>query len=130
MSTCRIVRGPLATDSIHGNGDLLRVDRRIERQMLIVCLQQLKRVLARRQRQRGFRLALAEMKYFVRDGQRRVELYLAQVGIHQQMVMARIVEFDSGRGDPHSLEAEAYGDRAVDLCAIAWRNEINLGSGG
>src|SRR5580692_21936 len=122
MSMCSIARM-----SFHGNGDFLRVQRRVEGEVRVVREQELERVLARRQGQRRLGLALAEVHDLVGRRQGRIELDLAQIRVHQEMMMPGIVEFDSRRRHSHPLQAEAHRNRSVDLGAVARRDDIYLG---
>jgi len=41
-----------------------------------------------------------------------------------------VVEFDAGRRNSHTLEAEFYGHRAMNLRAVLRCNEVHLRAGG
>src|ERR1700734_178049 len=119
----------IARMSFHGDGDFLRVQRRIEGLVQIVREHQLQRVLARRQGPRRLGLALAEMPQLVGRRHRRIEFQLAEVHVDQQMVMTRVVEFDARRRDSHPFQSEAHGDRSLHRGAVLGRDEIHLGVG-
>src|SRR5260370_25261267 len=108
MSMCSIARM-----SFHGDGDFLRVQRRIEGHVHGVRKPQSKSVLAGRQGKHGLGLTLAEVQYLVGRRQRRTELQFAEVGVDEQMMMSRILEFDPRRRDSHALQSKAYGDRPM-----------------
>ena len=104
-----------------GDRDLLGRHHRIERDVQVVTQHQLQRVLARRQRQRGFGLALAEVPDVVGGRQRHAHV-LGQVGVDQQVVVAGVLDLDAGGRDAHAREAEHHGDRPLD----AWRRLSGL----
>ena len=121
---------PHSSHPIHGDRDFLRVQRRIEGHVLIVREQQLERVLARRQRQSGLGLALAEMHDLVGRRQRRIELQFAQVRVDQQMMVPRVVRLSAGGRDRHALQAEFHHHRVLHGRTVVRRDEIHLRAGG
>src|SRR6201747_3273020 len=93
--------------SFNVNRDLLRIDGRDVRNVHVVAHQQLQRVLARRQIERGLRLTRAEMQMLAIGGNLLIER-LGQVRIDQQMMVAGIRILHPTRGDPHVTQPEPY----------------------
>ena len=87
MSTCRIARTSRPTCTVMVI--FCECSGGSKGHVLVVGEQQLERVFAGGQRQRGLRLTLAEMQHLVGRRERRIELEVAQVRIDQQVVMAR-----------------------------------------
>src|ERR1700722_3903867 len=127
MSMCSIARASLhRMCSLHGDGDFLGMQRRIERLVQVIGKYQFEGVLARRQCQRSLGLTLAEMQYFVRSRHGDVEVYFTQMGVHQKMMVPGVVEFDSRRRNSHALQSKADGKGTVHFGAIVRRDEIHL----
>ena len=99
------------------------------RRMQRVRQQQLQRVFAGRQRQRGFGLALAEVDVVSIGGQRQRKIG-GRIGVEDQVMVPGVVELDAGGRDAHALQAEHHGDRSLDLRAVLRRNDVDLGAGG
>src|ERR1035438_5242635 len=70
------------------------------------------------------------MEDLVGRGQGCIEIEFADVRIYQQMMMTRVVEFDSCRGHTQALETESYGDWSVHDRAVLGRDKIHFGGGG
>src|SRR5260370_17109093 len=101
MSMCSIARM-----SFHGDGDFLRVQRRIEGHVHVVRKHQFKSVLAGRQGQHGLGLTFAEVQYLVGRRQRRTELQFAELAVDEQIMMSRILEFPPPPPDSPALHSK------------------------
>src|SRR5579883_2292315 len=89
-----------------GDRDLLRHDRGIMRYVIGVAHQELERVLARRQVDIGFRLAIAEMKMVLVVGNGLVER--RQFGVDKQVMVPGIRFLDASRSNAEIPRAEPH----------------------
>lgn len=78
--------------------------------MVFIAEQKLQRMLARRQRDGGFRLPLAVMDVMLVFGNSGIQI--RNRGIDEQMMMPAVRLVGAGRNDVDALGAEFHGDRA------------------
>ena len=76
--------------------------------MVLVAHQKLKRVLAGFERDLRFALAAAEMKMIEVVGDRLIER--RQLGVDQEVMMARVLAVCAGRSEAHILQPEVHGE--------------------
>ena len=92
---------------------------------------QLQGVIARRQRDGGFRLAFAEMDMIFVSGKAEIEFFGAiftltqRRAVNQQMVMACVLFFDAGGRNAHAGKPEANRYGRPDGGAVFKPDEIN-----
>jgi hypothetical protein len=112
---------------LHGDGDDLGLDRRIEGNVGPVAEHELQGVLAGRQRHGGFGLALAEMDMLFVDRDRLGHFLRRQRLVDQQVVMSDVRLVDAGRRDAHVRgEAKNHLERAGDSIAILEVDEVGV----
>ncbi len=100
------------------------IDRRVVRDVQVVCEQELQAVAARRERHRRLGLSLAEV-HVVRVGRDR-QVERRRVGVDQQVMVAGVLHRDAGGRDAHAAQAEAHGHGARDRLAIVRRDDVEL----
>ena len=91
------------------DGNLLRKDWWVMRNMLVIAQQQLKRVVADRKVDLGFRLACPEMQVIKVIGY--LLVHWRQGRVNQKMMVTRIRLFRTCRRDAHVEQTEADGRR-------------------
>ena len=89
-------RGPL-----HGDGDDLGLDRRLERNMGPVAEHELQRVLAGRQCHSGLGLAFAEVNMLLVDHDGLGHFLRRERLVDEQVMMPDVCLLDAGRSDAH-----------------------------
>src|SRR3984893_10380150 len=96
--------------------------------MAVVAEQQLQRVLAGRQSQRGLCLALAEVHDLLGSREGRAK-FGRRVRVNQQVVMPRVVKLDACGGNTHSLQAKLHYKGARDFGTVLRADDVNLSAG-
>ena len=100
----------------------------VVRDMEIISQHKLEGVVAGLQSESGFRLAFSEVKNLFRGFQRFVEIGQF-VHVYEKMMMAGVLEFDSGGSDSHSLQTEFDGECFLDLLAVSRRDDVDFCAG-
>ena len=98
------------------------------RYVIFVAEEKLERMASERQRNLRLGLSGSKMQVIKIIGNRLVQR--RKRGVHEEMVVASIGFFNSGRCYAHVDESEAYGQPTRHVSPIGRVDEINLGIGG